>query len=181
MLRPLTPVALGVLLAAASARAPLPAQARPARAPALVRVEPAVYRAAVTADSVTLTVVASLTNHTRDTLWLAPHLQHRPYPPEVELERWDGRRWRAAWGSGRDFGGMGRDAPRLAPGAARVDTIRVWGSRRPATFPAFWGRVPGTYRLRYRGVYRRFSVERQYRDSVGPALLTSNAFRVTSR
>jgi hypothetical protein len=175
-------LAAGAFLVA-SAAAAQPPSARASRTPTLVHVGPPAPLAIVTPDAVTLSVVARLTNRTRDTLWIYPHDQHAPYPVQAELEWWDGRRWRFAWGSGTDLGGMGNAAPRssVAPGAARVDTVRVWGARgaRAAhAAPTFTGHIPGTYRLRYRAVYRRWDLAGGYRDSVPDAPLTSNAFRI---
>jgi hypothetical protein len=143
----------------------------------LVHVAQRQHDPVVTTVSVSLRVVATLTNRTRDTLWVYPHLQHPPYPPQVDLQRWDGRQWRHMWASGKDWGGL-PNPPHLAPGASRIDTLRVWGSRRINVAPAFGGLVAGTYRLRYRAVYRTWSTHPLGGELVADSLLTSNAFQI---
>ena len=149
----------------------------PSLARTLVHVAERQHQAVATADSVSLRLVATLTNPTRDTLRVYPHRQRPPYPPTIDLQRWDGRQWRHAWASGTDLAGM-LNPPYLAPGASRVDTLRIWGSRQLNVVPAFEGPVAGTYRLRYRAVYRTWSPERLGGELVPDALLTSNAFQI---
>lgn len=152
----------------------------------LIRVQAEVYRVRVTASAVTLTIVSTFTNRTQDTLTLHPCAQHPPYPLAVSLQRREDGVWRTVLSPVCTLALM-LDPPRLLPGQARTDTVRLEGSRTPNTFPQFpAGSVAGLYRLAYSSVYRRWYPENpppNARNSLGEpladSLLVSNPFRVT--
>jgi hypothetical protein len=151
----------------------------------LVRTERDVYRATVVPSAVSFSVVATFTNVTRDTLWLHPCVQQRPYPPVVTLERQEAGAWRAVWGPVCTSALM-LDPPRLLPGESRTDTVRVWGARTAHTLPDFpAGPVAGAYRLVYGAVYRRWhplgpgtGTEDALGERVPAGLLASNTFQL---
>jgi hypothetical protein len=150
----------------------------------LVRTHQRVYRATVTPAAVDFTVVVTLTNRTRDTLFVHPCQQHPLFPPVVRLERRTGDgEWRTVWGPAC-FQVLLLEPPRVAPGQSRTDTVRVFGSLKPNEYPGFpAGPVAGTYRLVYGDVYRTWYANRRPRPrSLGEllpdSLLVSNEFAV---
>ena len=151
-LTPLAALASVVAAAVACTSAPPRAEVEE-RMP--VRVHDDTVRAVVNADSVVFKVVATFTNITADTLHLHPCSQSAPFPPVVRLERREGDSWQPAWSQACTQALM-LEPPRLLPGASRTDTVRIWASRRPNTFPDFPGPVAGTYRLVYGDVYRKW-------------------------
>jgi hypothetical protein len=174
-----------VLVAAALGSGGCVAPAPPSPAGQLVQTEQQVYRATVDQSAVRLTVIATLTNRTPDTLTLHPCAQHPPYPLAVRLDRWEERKWRSVMGPICTLALM-KNPPRLAPGRSRTDTVRLWGSRQPNVIPTFPpGPVAGTYRLVYSSVYRTWhpdAIGTDPNDRIGRALpeslLVSNGFRV---
>lgn len=151
-----------------------------AAAAPLIRTEREVYRAKVTPREVELVVVATLTNRTRDTLFLHPCQQQPPFPLKVHLEKRVDSTWRSAWGP-VCFNVLILEPPRLAPGQSRTDTIRVWGSLKPHEYPDFAaGPVGGIYRLVYSWVYRTWDPHRRpvLGERLADSLLVSNEFRV---
>jgi hypothetical protein len=152
----------------------------------LIRTEAEAYRASVTSTGVTLTVVSTFANLTGDTLVLHPCAQRPPYPLAVSLQRNDGGVWRTVLSPVCTLALM-LNPPRLLPGQARTDTVRLQGLRTPNTFPQFPpGPVAGLYRLAYSSVYRKWYPRNPppgARNSLGEpladSLLVSNPFRVT--
>ena len=123
----------------------------------LVRVDRTSYDAVDDSASVHFTVVATLTNRTRDTLWVHPCHQKPPYPAIVgvdRLERLDGE-WRPVWGPTCTRALM-PDPPRLAPGESRSDTVEVRWYRDPRWITRLpFGPLDGFYRVRYGDVFSR--------------------------
>jgi hypothetical protein len=170
---------LTTLLAVVACTLPRPWQ--PA-ATQLVRTDRGLYRATVTPAGVAFTVVTTLTNRTRDTLFVHPCLQQPPFPPVVRLQKRTGDgEWRHVW-SPACTEVLLRDPPRIAPGQSHTDTVRVWGSRKPNEYPAFPpGPVGGTYRLVYGDVYRTWHPNRRpgpLGERLPDSLLVSNEFAV---
>ena len=151
----------------------------------LIRTDRQEYRFGVTNDAIRLTIVASFTNATNDTLTLHPCRQHPPYPLAVHLERLEGNQWQVAL-VGICTRALMRNPPTLPPGAVRVDTLRFWGSRLPNTFPAFRaGPLPGLYRLHYSDIYRKWyphdpppNANNRIGEELPDSLRLSNVFRV---
>jgi hypothetical protein len=173
---------LTTLLAVVACTLPRP---REPAATQLVRTDRQVYRATVTPGAVEFTVVTTLTNRTRDTLFVHPCQQHPPFPPVVRLERRTGDgEWRTVWGPAC-FQVLLLEPPRITPGESRTDTIRVFGSLKPNEYPGFPpGPVAGTYRLGYRDVYRTWHARhpdrrrRSFGELLPDSLLVSNEFAV---
>jgi hypothetical protein len=152
----------------------------------LIRTEAGAYRAKVTSSAVTLTVVSTFTNMTPDTLVLHPCAQAPPYPLAVSLQRSEGGVWRTVLSPVCTLALM-LNPPRLLPGQARTDTVRLQGLRTPNTFPQFpSGPVAGLYRLAYSSVYRKWypqnpppNARNNLGEPLADSLLVSNPFRVT--
>lgn len=142
-----------------------------------VAVERDTYRVARTrnGDILELTVVATFTNRTADTVVLHPCFPGRP---AVTLEKWVGGEWRSAFDQAcPDI--VVTNAPRLAPGERQTDTAWIFASLRPDSGPRFeLGSVPGLYRLVYSGAHRSWRAP----GSLGPLLpkdlRVSNPFRI---
>jgi hypothetical protein len=151
----------------------------------LVRTEAKTYRARVTESAVTLVVIATFTNTTSDTLALHPCVQHSPYPLAISLQRREDGKWRTVLAPVCTLMLM-FSPPRLLPGQARTDTVRLQGSRDPNTLPGWSpGPIAGSYRLAYSQVYRRWYVRNPPPDArnrlgepLADSLLVSNTFRV---
>ena len=121
-------------------------------------------------EGLELTIVATFTNRTADTIVLHPCYERRQ---AVALEKWVDLEWKSAFGQAcPDI--LDHSAPRLAPGESRTDTTLIFASLRPNTYPRFeLGAVPGMYRLVYWKAYRSL------RGALLPIeLRVSNAFRV---
>jgi len=150
-----------------------------------IRTDRQEYLPVVTNDAIRLTMVASFTNATSDTLTLHPCRQHPPYPLAVDLERLEGNQWQIALAAICTRALM-RNPPTLPPGGVRVDTLRFWGSRLPNTFPAFRpGALSGSYRLRYSDIYRKWyphdpppNANNRMGEELPDSLRLSNVFRV---
>ena len=151
----------------------------------LVRTDSNHYRATVTADAVTLVVIATFTNRTQDTLVLHPCVQRPPYPLVVRLQREVGGVWRTALGPTCTLALM-LNPPRLLPGQARTDTVRLKGWRRPNVMPQFpSGPIGGQYRLAYSDVYRKWypdgpppGAKNNLGEPLADSLLVSNPFQI---
>jgi hypothetical protein len=180
---PLREIVLSVVLTAAISCA-APATIEPESR--LIRTEAEAYRARVTPTAVTLTIVSTFTNTTQDTVILHPCAQHPPYPLAVSLQRRENGDWRTVLSPVCTLMLMS-NPPRLLPGQARTDTVRLEGSRTPNTFPQFPpGSVAGIYRLAYSSVYRRWyqgnpppDARNRLGEPLADSLLVSNPFRVT--
>jgi hypothetical protein len=148
----------------------------PLAAPA-VAVERDTYRVRRVRDGegLELTIVASFTNRTADTIVLHPCYERRQ---AVALEKWEGGEWKSAFGQAcPDI--LDRSAPRLAPGESRTDTSLIFASMRPNTYPRFeLGTVPGMYRVVYWKAYRYVSWRTPHGALLPLELRVSNAFRV---
>ncbi|MFN2564460.1 MAG: hypothetical protein ABR499_05545 [Gemmatimonadaceae bacterium] len=145
----------------------------------LIRTAREVYRANVTPTAVEFIVVATLTNRTRDTLFLHPCQQEPPFPLKVGLEKRVDGTWRPAWG--RVCTHVLMEPLRFAPAQSRTDTVRVWGSLMPNEYPALpAGPVAGVYRLVYGWVYRSWDPDRRGHpgELLADSLRVSNEFRV---
>ena len=151
----------------------------------LIRTDAGVYRAEVSKAAVALTVVATFTNRTRDTLFLHPCAQAPPYPLAISLQRREDGKWHTVVGPVCTLVLM-FNPPRLLPGQFRTDTVRLQGSRHPNDLPGFSpGPIAGSYRLIYSQVYRKWYPRNpppEARDRLGEllpdSLLVSNTFRV---
>jgi hypothetical protein len=151
----------------------------------VIRTDKDLYRAVVTDSTVKLTVVATFTNTTRDTLTLHPCAQTPPYPLTIDLQRKEGEVWRTVVSPICTLVLM-LNPPRLLPGQSRTDTLQFSESRLPSMFPRFpAGPVAGLYRLAYFEVYRRWYPENPPPGARGgpgeplaASLLKSNPFRV---
>jgi hypothetical protein len=153
--------------------------------PLFIRTDRQEYWFGVTNDAIRLTIVASFTNSTNDTLTLHPCRQHPLYPLAVNLERLEGDQWQIALATICTRALM-RNPPTLPPGAVRVDTLRFWGSRLPNTFPAFRpGPLSGSYRLHYSDIYRKWyphdpppNANNRMGEELPDSLRLSNVFSV---
>lgn len=136
-------------------------------------------------SSVSMTVVATLTNLTTDTLFIHPCVQSAPYPITATLSRKEPEGWKAVLTPICTLSLM-HDPPQLPPGQIRTDTLRFVGWTRANTFPSFpAGPVEGVYRVSYSGVYRswpigasRQRIANEIGEPVPASLLISNTFRV---
>lgn len=153
--------------------------------PPLIRTDREEYRPVITSDAITLTVVSTYTNSTPDTITLHPCYQRPPYPLSVELERLEGNEWRPALSSVCTLALM-LNPPVLLPGQFRVDTLRLSGSTRPRTVPAFApGPLTGFYRLHYFSVFRKWhpqsppaGAKHPLGEELPDSLRVSNVFRI---
>ena len=152
-------------------------QLPPAVAAPAVAVERDTYRVRRVreGEGLEVTIVATFTNRTADTIVLHPCYERRQ---AVALEKWVGGEWKSAFGQAcpdiRDH-----SAPRLAPGESRTDTTLIFASLRPNTYPRFeLGAVPGMYRLVYWKAYRSSRTPRYLGALLPIELRVSNAFRV---
>jgi hypothetical protein len=126
-------------------------------------------------EGLELTIVATFTNRTADTIVL-----HRCYERRqaVALEKWVEGEWKSAFGQACPSI-LDRSAPRLAPGERRTDTLLIFASLRPNTYPRFeLGAVPGMYRLVYWKAYRYSRTPSPLGALLPIELRVSNAFRV---
>ena len=178
--RALAVVRATLLLAAGSClRSSGPAP--PQLAAPLVAVERDTYRVRRTrrGEVLELTIVATFTNRTADTIVLHPCNDR---PPAAGLDEWVDGQWRPAFDQAcADI--FNSDAPRVAPGQSRTDTLLIAASLRPDTSPRFeLATVPGLYRVVYFKAHRNWTS-----DHPGPRLpgqrlpkelRVSNAFRV---
>jgi hypothetical protein len=122
-----------------------------------------------------LTIVATFTNRTADTIVLHPCYERRP---AVALEKWVGGEWKSAFDQAcPDI--LDRSAPRLAPGESRTDTASIFASLRPNTYPRFeLGAVPGLYRAVYGKAHRSWRSTHYLGALLPKELRVSNAFRI---
>jgi hypothetical protein len=150
-------------------QAPLPL-ARPA-----VAVERDTYRVRRVRDGLELTIVATFTNRTADTIVLHPCFERGQ---AVALEKWVGGEWRLAFDQFCPSI-LDRNAPRLAPGDSKQDTALVFASLRPNTFPRFeLETVPGLYRMVYWKAHGPARADGRLGALLPKELRVSNAFRV---
>lgn len=78
-------------------------------------------------DMLELTVVATFTNRTADTIVLHPCYERRP---AVALEKWVDGEWKSAFGQAcPDV--LFTSAPRLAPGESQTDTAWIFAALGP--------------------------------------------------
>jgi len=126
-------------------------------------------------DVIELTIAATFTNRTADTIILHPCYDRRP---AVALEKWVDGEWRSAFGQAcPDI--LNRNAPRLAPGESRTDTALLSASFRPNTYPRFeLGTVPGLYRMVYWKAHRAWRANGYLGALLPKDLRASSAFRV---
>lgn len=122
-----------------------------------------------------LTIVATFTNRTADTIVLHPCYERRQ---AVALEKWVDGEWKSAFGQAcPDI--LDRAAPRLAPGESRTDTSLIFASLRPNTSPRFeLATVPGLYRMVYWGAHGPARADGRLGALLPKELRVSNAFRV---
>jgi hypothetical protein len=148
----------------------------PLEAPA-VAVEHDTYRVRRVRDGdvLELTIVATYTNRTPDTIVLHPCYQRRQ---AVALEKWVDGEWKSAFDQAcPDI--LDRAAPRLAPGESRTDTSLIFASLRPNTAPRFeLATVPGLYRMVYWGAHGPARADGRLGALLPKELRVSNAFRV---
>jgi hypothetical protein len=157
------------------------APAPPLLAAPLVTVERDTYhvRRIRGGDALALTIVATFTNRTTDTIVLQPC---NDPPPAAGLDKWVDGQWRPAFGQVcADIAHL--DAPRLAPGQSRTDTLLIAASLRANTYPRFeLATVPGLYRVVYFSAHRNWISGHLGQPHLGPRLpkelRVSNAFRV---
>jgi hypothetical protein len=156
----------------------------PSPSSSLVRVLNESTAAKVDSLSVRITVIATLTNTTGDTLFIHPCYQNPPYPITVTLQRREGNTWQPVLSSVCTLSLM-LTPPTLGPGVARTDTLHLVGWRRLNTIPVFpTGPVEGLYRVVYSGIYRKWYAgrrsagENQLGEPVNDSMLISNPFRV---
>ncbi len=144
---------------------------------AAVTVESDTYRAQRVrgGDVLELTITATFTNRTADTIVLHPCYDRRP---AVALEKWVNGEWRSAVSQAcPDI--LERDAPRLGPADSRTDTVVLSASFRSDTEPRFGlGAVPGLYRMVYWRVHRDWEAYDRLGSLLPKELRVSNAFRV---
>ncbi|MDQ6768953.1 MAG: hypothetical protein M3Z54_03080 [Gemmatimonadota bacterium] len=151
----------------------------------LIRTNREEYRAVITSDAITISVIATFTNATRDTLTLHPCSQQPPYPLVVQLDRLQGSQWRIALAPICNDALL-LDPPTLMPGQVRVDTLQLRGWRLANTDPTFSpGPLAGQYRLHYYGVYRKWyprnpppDAKDQLGEQLDDSLRVSNVFRI---
>jgi hypothetical protein len=126
-------------------------------------------------DMLELTIVATYTNRTADTIVLHPCYERRQ---AVALDKWVGGEWKSAFDQAcPDV--LSTGAPRLAPGESRTDTLLIFASLRPNTSPRFeLGSVPGMYRLVYWKAHRNWQGNLRLGALLPEELRVSNAFRV---
>ena len=148
----------------------------PLAAPA-VAVEDETYRVRRVRDGsmIQLTIAATFTNRTADTIVLRPCYDRRP---AVVLEKWVGGEWRPAFDQAcPDV--LYLNAPRLAPGESQTDTVVMSATFLPNARPRFeLGTVPGLYRMVYGRVHRGWKAELYLGPLLPKELRVSNAFRV---
>jgi hypothetical protein len=128
-------------------------------------------------DGIAVTIVATFTNRTADTIVL----QRCHDRPAVILEKWVGGEWVPAFSQiCPDI--LDLNAPRLAPGQSRTDTALAFASVRPNIHPSFeLDTVPGLYRVVYwkaHGDWRDWQPNRSRGALLPKELRVSNAFRV---
>jgi hypothetical protein len=150
-------------------------QAPPAVDRPAVAVERDAYRVLRRRDGLELTIVATFTNRTADTVVLHPCGQRGP---AVALEKWDDGAWRSAFDQAcPDV--LVRNAPRLAPGESRTDTAGLFASLRPDARPRFrLETVRGHYRIVYWQAHGPWQPDGSLGQLLPKALRVSNAFRV---
>ena len=126
-------------------------------------------------DVLELTIVATYTNRTADTIVLHPCYERRQ---AVALEKWVDGEWKSAFGQAcPDI--LDRGAPRLAPDERRTDTLLLFASLRPNSYPRFeLGTVPGMYRVVYWQAHRNWQAHLRLGPLLPEELRVSNAFRV---
>ena len=147
----------------------------PLAAPA-VAVEDETYRVRRVRDGsvLQLTIAATFTNRTADTIVLHPCYDH---VPAVALERWVDGEWRSALG--QVCPDVRYSGARLAPGESRTDTVVLSATFRPNARPRFeLGTVPGLYRMVYWKAYRGWKADGYLEALLPKELRVSNAFRV---
>ena len=171
-----TRLVLVMLLVAAGSCLSSSGPAPPALPSPLVSVGPDTYRVRRTrgGDVLELTIVATFTNRTADTIVLHSCYERRP---AVALEKWVDGEWRSAFGQAcPDI--LDRGAPRLAPGQSQTDTLWLSASLRSNTYPRFeLGAVPGLYRVEYWQAHRNW-ISGRLGGLLPKELRVSNAFRV---
>ena len=165
----------GALVVALCGCMPSTGQAPPPLAAPAVAVERDTYRVQRVADGLQLTIVATFTNRTADTIVLHPCF---PRGQAVVLEKWVAGDWTLAFDQFcLDI--LDRRAPRLAPGDIRQDTMLVSASLRPNTFPRFeLETVPGLYRMVYWKAHGPARADGRLAAPLPKDLRVSNAFRV---
>jgi hypothetical protein len=133
------------------------------------------YRVERTADSLTLHIVATLTNHAAQPVYLHPCGRTQP---SFVLEKWVDGAWKNAYSQACPAMLM-IDPPRVEPGASRTDTAHVNAARDPNTMPRFEVEpIAGDYRLVYTQAYA------SWKPGEGPGELlpleqrVSRAFRI---
>jgi len=126
-------------------------------------------------DMLELTIVATYTNRTADTIVLHPCYERRQ---AVTLEKWVNGEWKSAFDQAcPDI--LDRAAPRLAPGESRTDTSLIFASLRPNTAPRFeLATVPGRYRMVYWGAHGPARADGRLGPLLPKELRVSNPFRV---
>ena len=140
-----------------------------------VAVERNDYRVLRRRDGLELTIVATFTNQTGDTVVLHPCGQRGP---AVALEKWDDGAWRSAFDPAcPDV--LLRNAPRLSPGESRTDTVWLFAPLRPDARPYFsLATVPGRYRVVYGQAHGLWRADGSLGQLLPKALRVSNAFRI---
>ena len=152
-------------------------QLPPRLAAPAVAVEHDTYRVRRVRDGevLELTIVATYTNRTADTIVVHPCYERRQ---AVALEKWVDGEWKSAFGQAcPDI--LDRGAPRLAPGASRTDTSLIFATLRPNTEPRFeLATVPGLYRMVYWGVHGPARADGRLGALLPKEQRVSNPFRV---
>lgn len=147
----------------------------PPTASTLITTDREAYRARRTADAIEIDIVTTFTNHTSDTVRLHPCGTSQP---SFALEKWVDGTWKPAYNQPCPAILM-LDPPRVAPHAARTDTVRVRAMLAPSSMPRFEVEpIAGSYRVVYAQAYR------SWRPNEGPGELlpldqrVSNTFRI---
>jgi hypothetical protein len=120
--------------------------------------------------------VSTFTNLTADTVVLHPC---RPGGSvAVVLEKWVAGEWRSALGQACADMRIW-DAPRLAPGESRTDTVSLFGSLRPNEEPRFeLDSVPGYYRAVYWKAHGPWRADKSLGELLPKSRRLSNPFRL---